>query len=58
MHIEAIAMDQLINNGGRLFRAIRIQLDPYRRARVSAVIARNAAPSPMHGSIVETGEVG
>jgi hypothetical protein len=28
MHIEAIAMDQLIDNGGRLFRAIRIQLDP------------------------------
>src|SRR5438105_40535 len=28
MHIEAVAMNQLIDNGGRLFRAIRIQLDP------------------------------
>ena len=28
MHIGAIAVDQLIDNGGRLFRAIRIQLDP------------------------------
>jgi hypothetical protein len=28
MHIEAIAVNQLIDNGGRLFRAIRIQLDP------------------------------
>jgi len=28
MHIEAVAVYQLIDNGGRLFRAIRIQLDP------------------------------
>ena len=58
MHIEAIAMDQLINNGGRLFRAIRIQLDSYRRAHDSPVMVRNAAPSPMQGSIAERGESG
>ena len=55
MHIEAVAMNQLIDNRGRLFRTIRVQLDPV-AAHVSAVIARNAVPSPMHGSIAETGE--
>src|SRR6266487_60831 len=28
MHIEAVSMNQLIDNGDSLFRAIRIQLDP------------------------------
>jgi hypothetical protein len=28
MHIETVAMNQLVDNGGRLFRTIRIQLDP------------------------------
>jgi hypothetical protein len=28
MHIEAVAMNQLIDNRGRLFRTIRVQLDP------------------------------
>lgn len=28
MYIETVAMNQLVNNGGRLFRTIRIPLDP------------------------------
>ena len=36
MHVEAVAMNQLIDNSGGLFRAIRIQLDSVpARARFS-----------------------
>jgi hypothetical protein len=36
VHVEAVAMNHLIDNGGGLFRAIRIQLDSVpTRARFS-----------------------
>jgi hypothetical protein len=58
MDLKAVAMHQLIHDGGRQFRSIRIQLDSVSTDGVPPEISENAVPSPMHGSMAEYAEEG